>query len=783
MEDLLNEFIAETRDMLEALGGEIVAWEAAPDDRARLDEIFRFVHTVKGNCGFFDLPRLEALSHAAEDVLADVRAGKRGADHRLVSAVLAVIDRIGELVHALETGESLSSADDGQLIEALSETHEPVQKSEAGAALAPVDSRKAIRSIRLSVDLLDRMMSGVSDMVLARNELARRLRDCPGDMAVESAFERVSSCIAEMRDAITRTRMQRIDNLFASLPRMVRDLSGELGKQVLLEVDGGDVELDREMIEMIRDPMTHIVRNSIDHGIEPPADRAKARKPEAGTLRVCARQSGNQILIEVADDGRGIDGEKLVRKAIANGFMSPEQAERLSPAQRTALIFEAGISTATEVTAISGRGVGMDVVRANIERIGGVVDVESKPGHGVRLTLRVPLTLTIIPALTVSAGGQHYAIPRSAIEEIVRRKNAMVRVEKVGGSQVVTIRDKRIPLVSLAAVLAVEEKSAAEEQSLIVLKPAGGDLYALAVDTVLDHEELVVKPAAPLVMAAGLYAGTTLADDGSPILLIDPSGVAAAAGVVLDQNELEKLAANAPEEAVKRETTPALLFIGLDGVKRAIRLGVVERIEDVAAETVQMSAGRLRVAIGERILPLAGAKAVPERKVRILRLTDGLTELAYAFGEVIDMVELGPELQPAAAPGEISGVTLISGDQVEVVDPYWLFGAYPYEGADAGDARKPVCVLPAGDAWMNNILRPIVESAGYRVVRAGDDEAATADIFIASAEAEAVASAEGKLLKIRSHPELAHENDDSIYRYDRAGLLAALSRRVGSRKG
>jgi two-component system chemotaxis sensor kinase CheA len=281
-------------------------------------------------------------------------------------------------------------------------------------------------------------------------------------------------------------------------------------------------------------------------------------------------------------------------------------------------------------------------------------------------------------------------------------------------------------------------------------------------------------------MAAGLYAGTTLADDGSPILLIDPSGIAAAAGVVLDQNELEKLAAKAPEPVVRSETTPALLFVGLDGVKRAIRLGVVERIEDIATETIQLSAGRLRVAIGERILPLAGTTVVPEQKVRILRLTDGLVELAYAFREVIDMVELGPELQPAASAGEISGVTLISGDQVEVVDPYWLFAVHAREGSDT---RKPVCVLPLDDAWMSNILRPIVENAGYRVVRSGDDEAAAADVVIASAEAEAPAPLEGKLLRIRSHPDLAHEKDDSIYRYDRAGLLAALSRSAGFRKG
>jgi two-component system chemotaxis sensor kinase CheA len=607
MEDLINEFIAETREMLEALGGEIVAWEAAPDDRARLDEIFRFVHTVKGNCGFFDLPRLEMLSHAAEGVLAEVRSGQRIADHRLVSAVLAIIDRIGELVQALETGDSVSSADDGQLIEALKEgpaAAEPDHHASAGTGL---ESRKAVRSIRLSIDLLDRMMSGVSDMVLARNELARRLREVPGDMAVEAAFERVSSCIAEMRDAITRTRMQRIDNLFVTLPRMVRDLSSELGKQVSLEIDGGDVELDREMIEMIRDPLTHIVRNAIDHGLEPSQDRAKLGKAPTGTLRVCARQSGNQILIEVTDDGRGIDGEKLVKKAISNNVITEQQAERLNAAQKTALIFEPGLSTAKEVTSISGRGVGMDVVRANIERIGGIAEVDSKLGAGVRLTLRVPLTLTIIPALTVSAGGQVFAIPRSATEEIVRSRNDSVRIEALGGSYVASIRDKRLPLVWLSEILGVQSQTQQAEQSFVVLKPAGGDSYALGVDLVHDHEELVIKPAAPLVMATGLYAGTTLADDGSPILLLDPSGIAAQAGIFLDQNELHKIAAKAEQPEMKTSGSQALLFRTLEGNKRVIPLAVVERIEDVSPEAIKLSAGRLASRSATRSSPLSGA--------------------------------------------------------------------------------------------------------------------------------------------------------------------------------
>src|SRR3954451_17704032 len=332
MDDLITDFVAECREMLEALGGEIVAWEAQPNDRARLDSIFRFVHTVKGNCGFFEFPRLEALSHAAEDALADCRAGRRVPDGSLVSAVLGIIDRISEMVSAIEAGEEMPAGDDSALIQALAPGAE-------GAALpvaaAVVEGRgrapAAPRTIRLSVELLDRVMSTVSDMVLARNELARRLRESSADVPIDGAFERLSSIIAEMRDAITRTRMQRIENLFVGLPRMVRDLSAELGKQVLGNIEGGDVELDREMIEMIRDPLTHIIRNAVDHGIELPAERLKAGKREIGILAVSARQSGNQILIDIHDDGRGIDGKRLVEKAIANGVVSKLSLAQLTP--------------------------------------------------------------------------------------------------------------------------------------------------------------------------------------------------------------------------------------------------------------------------------------------------------------------------------------------------------------------------------------------------------------------------------------------------------------------
>src|SRR6059058_5236310 len=353
MDDLIADFVAECREMLEALGGEIVAWETEPDDRARLDSIFRFVHTVKGNCGFFDFPRLEALSHAAEDALADVRAGRRHPDGPLVSAVLAIIDRISEMVAAIDAGEDMPAGDDSALIDALAPGAEAAAAPVLTAAgEAAVKASAAPRTIRLSVELLDRVMSTVSDMVLARNELARRLRESTSDVPVDGAFERLSAIIADMRDAITRTRMQRIENLFIGLPRMVRDLCAELGKQVLVDIEGGDVELDREMIEMIRDPLTHIIRNAVDHGIELPAERLKAGKREIGLLCVSARQSGNQILIDIQDDGRGIDGKKLVEKAIASGSIDRAAAAELDEREQLALIFEAGLSTAKRVTSI-----------------------------------------------------------------------------------------------------------------------------------------------------------------------------------------------------------------------------------------------------------------------------------------------------------------------------------------------------------------------------------------------------------------------------------------------
>ena len=763
MDDLLQEFIAETRETLAALSGEIVAWESMPADRARLDSIFRFVHTVKGSCGFLDLPRLLRLSHAAEDVLAAVRDGLRVPDAALVSAVLAIVDRIGEVVEAIDAGVSLDDSSEDLLIAALAEDAAP-----AAAPIAHLVARAPTRSIRLNVDLLDRMMSGMSDMVLARNELARRLRDEVVDPRVETALERLSLTVAEMRDTVTRTRMQKIEALFSALPRMVRDTAGELGKSVALEIDGADVELDREMIEMMRDPLVHIIRNAVDHGLEAPADRRTAGKRDTGRLSVSARQSGNQIVIEIADDGRGIDVGAVCAKAVKRGLYTQAQMAAMDDAQKVELVFEAGLSSRDTVTAISGRGVGMDVVRANIEHIGGRILLQNRPRQGLTIIIQVPLTLSILPTIVVGIGGERFALARQSVEEIVKLSGSAVRADVIGGRPVVTVRGRRLPLVDLAGLLGVGTPSA---ETLAIVSTRDGT-YAMAIEAVLDTEELVVKPAAPAVMATGLYAGQTLPDSGLPMLLLDAAGIAKIAGLRFDQVIVEEADVAKVEEA----RIAALLFADLDGRRRVIPLAAIDRVEQVDSRHVRQSAGRLRIAIGPALIPL---HAVADHTVRplltVLRLTDGEQEIGYAVADPVEIVAMPAHITPAHGNGPIAGVVLIRGDQVEVVDVHALFA-----GENAPPARRSICLLHDDDGgWMRTFLQPALEASGYCCVTElppGDD----AIVVLAMDDAKGLP--DRPTLRLRRDIGTTGAADDSIYRYDRAALLDAIAAHVRTGK-
>jgi two-component system chemotaxis sensor kinase CheA len=783
MDDLLAEFISETQETLEALAGEVVAWEADPTDRDRLDAIFRFFHTVKGSCGFLNLPRFERLSHAAEDVLAELREGKRTADSATVSSVLAVMDRIGELSEAVSSGAALQFEDDELLIGALQQMDEAVEEDSAVALDTPASAARRggggsmPRTIRLPLSLIDQLMNGVSDMVLARNELSRKLRDRSSDPELESAFERLSTCVADMRDAISKTRMQRVDRLFAAIPRMVRDLCRDLGKKVDLTLDGGDVEMDREMVEMAVDPLTHIVRNAVDHGIEAPEGRRAAGKPETGSLRVSARQSGNQIVIEVIDDGRGIDAAALVAKAIGAGILTAEAAARMSEKQKLELIFAPGFTTAQQVTAVSGRGVGMDVVRANVERIGGVISLENSLGRGLRITLRVPLTLTIIPGLIIKAGGQQFAIPRAAVVEILHDNNAMLSMASVGGACVATIRSVRHSMIDLEDVLGLPKIEQCGPRTIMVVRSSTGSPFAIGVAAVENHEELVIRPASPLIMASGVYAGMTLPDNGQPMLLLDAGGIGNRAGLstVLEEHATPAVDAGAQERAM--ETVAALRFTEISGEERLLQLSLIERVEDIDAGRFGCSGGRAFVRIDDRLLAVInGHYQFAGNSVTALRLRDGDRELCYPVAQVVDIVQMPLVPEMRLSRGHVSGVTVLDGDHVEVIDPFALFGSVPPEPVIEAAPRRCV-IAEADDIWAREILLPLLRQAGHDVVLGIGADAGLRhdDVIVSTGFAPAIAlPTDIPVVRLRPSPSPQGKADRSIYRYDRDALIAAI---------
>ncbi|MPT48869.1 MAG: chemotaxis protein CheA [Sphingobium sp.] len=810
MDDLLSEFIAETQESLDALTNVVVALEADPSDLSLLDQLCRFFHTVKGSCGFLNLPRFERLSHAAEDVLSDFRSEGHIPDAATISAVLAVMDRIAELCVAVHAGESLPDRDDDELIAILRRCRQPGMLC-AGEDVSPTlaaqktialpwpgdddgTSSRALpttRTVRLPLRLIDQLMNGMSDMVLTRNELARQLRN--GDATPESvaAFERLSSSIADMRDIISKTRMQPVDRLFQAAPRMVRDLSRELGKVIHLSLDGGGVDMDREMIEMVVDPLTHIVRNSISHGIETPDERRMMGKTEAGLLSLSAYQSGSQIVIEVTDDGRGVDVDAVANKVVRAGLMSAHQMALLDHQEKLDLIFTPGISTAEKVTPVSGRGVGMDVVRANIERLGGTISLYSEPGRGLTITMRVPMTLTIIPGLTLRAGGLGFAIPQSAVIEIAHETNPMVSVCERDGALTATIRDTRYSMVNLETVLGLPVLCESGPRTLMLVRSATGVPYILGVSLVDNHEELVIRPAAPVVMASGLYAGMTLPDNGQPMLLLDAAGVAQVVELPLIVENVSAVSDDEADRARKMVHYQALRFTELTGEERVIRLSLVDRVEKIPLAAFSVTGGRGHVTIGGQSLlsvhPVH-AETLPTgvSEVHCIRIRDGVVDLCYPVRAVLDVQDVPQDMDRAASAGLVAGVVLLDGQPVEVIDDVAILALNPdFQREEVPSLR--CLIADREDIWNRQILAPLLMQAGYQVLwgeEAGADTPSDIIMITGSAanqEDTPAGSLPAPVLRLRSSHSPAHPADDSIYRYDRAAVLNALAAAAGQR--
>jgi two-component system chemotaxis sensor kinase CheA len=789
MDELLRDFLTETNESIDVVDVELVRFEHDPNNAKILDNIFRLVHTIKGTCGFLGLPRLEALTHAAEALMGNFRDGA-SVTSEAVSLILATIDRIKMLLDRLERTQAEEAGNDEDLIVQLrlatvahagaakgaapavatlvrqvpetsvrrvppaesappGDVHSDRPAAAAASAAAKPDTgaeatgrdddksgdKIAAKSIRVHVDTLEHLMTMVSELVLTRNQLLEIVRRHE-DSEFKGPLQRLSNVTAELQEGVMKTRMQQIGVAWQKLPRIVRDLSTELGKSIDLEMHGAETELDRQVLELIKDPLTHMVRNSADHGLELPAARRAAGKPEKGTIRLSARHEGGHIVIDIADDGAGLNAERIKAAAIARGLASEAQVEKMSEAQIQKFIFAAGFSTAQKITSVSGRGVGMDVVRANIDQIGGTIDVKSAPGQGTRFSIKIPLTLAIVSALIVEAAGDRFAIPQLAVVELVRvRSNSEHRIEHIKDAAVLRLRNKLLPLVHLKVLLKIDEGADCQvENGFIVVTQVGSQTFGIVVDAVFHTEEIVVKPMSSKLRHIPLFAGNTILGDGSVIMIIEPNGIAQSIGNVV----VERDGATADQELEQGDDDVGdesmLVFRAGSPQPRAVLLSLVTRLEEVDVGKIETSNGRSLVQYRGQLMPLIpvndDVRLKSTGKQPLLVFSDEGRSMALVVDEIVDIVEQRLDIELVSQRAGVLGSALIRGQATEVIDiGYYLPLAFDdwqdWRGRRVASTRHRV-LLVDDSQFFRNMLAPLLNASGFSVSSvASADEALT----------------------------------------------------------
>jgi two-component system, chemotaxis family, sensor kinase CheA len=752
MDDLLQEFLTETNESLERVDAELVRFEQEPNNGTILGNIFRLVHTIKGTCGFLALPRLEMLAHAAETLMGKFRDGMP-VSSEAVTLILSTIDRIKIILDGIEAHQKEPTGDDTDLIEELQGFTEPEgakpppasrlkgharpqppaavheqPKPQMPAREKPPgersDDERAERagnhSIRVHVETLDHLMTTVSELVLTRNQLLEIVRRHENsDFKVP--LQRLSNVTAELQEGVMKTRMQPIGNAWQKLPRIVRDLSAELGKEIDLQMHGADTELDRQVLEMVKDPLTHLVRNCADHGIESPAERLAAGKTQKGTIRLSACHQGGHIIIEIADNGRGLDVARIRAKAVEHGLISETEMGAKSEAEICNLIFMPGFSTAARVTSISGRGVGMDVVRANMEQIGGTVDLKSVPGEGTTFTIKIPLTLAIVSALIVAAGGERFAIPQLSVLELVRAgSGGEHRIERIKDTPVLRLRNKLLPLIHLREVLQLGESEV--DNGFVVVTQVGSQVFGIVVDGVFHTEEIVIKPMSSKLRQIAAFSGTTILGDGTVIMIIDPNGVAQALGRVTPVSRSERAELDDGDKLDNGDLTSLLVFRAGSQQPKAVLLSLVSRLEEIDCRRIEISDGHYLVQYRDQLMPLLRIDtqtAIKQDGAQpILVFSDRGRSMGLVVDEIVDIVEQRLEIEVASERPGVLGYAVVKGSATEVVDiGHFLPQAFTdwFRRRDSVVAARRV-LLVDDSAFFRDLLAPLIKAAGYRVV-------------------------------------------------------------------
>ena len=716
LDEVLREFLIECHENLDQLDRDLVVLEQDPRHQGVLANIFRTIHTIKGTSGFFDFHTLGAITHSGENLLSKLRDGVLLVTPDITSGLLALVDAVRVLLARIESSGKEGEADYSALVARLDGLQRPpipaspspsLSKPEAQArdtgTLAcasgsdskgdapptPHDAPGGLTetNIRVDVGLLDRLMNLVGELVLARNQI---LQHASGrkDPILQGNSQRLNLITTELQEGVMKTRMQPISTIWSKFPRVVRDLAVTCGKQVRLSLEGKETELDKSVIEAIKDPLTHLVRNSIDHGIESPAERVACGKPAEGHLCLRAFHEGGQVNIEVTDDGGGIDPIRIRDKAVERALISREQAGRMTERELLQLIFLPGFSTAAAVTSVSGRGVGMDVVKTNIERISGSIDLQSRPGRGATVRIKIPLTLAIIPALLVHSGGDCYAIPQVSLLELVRleREQARRGIESLHGAPVYRLRGQLLPIVYFNRELHVEDAPESKDTDAvnIVVLQADGRPFGLVVDGVSDTEEIVVKPMCKQLKGVPIYAGATILGDGRVALILDVLGLPQHAGVIAEIRDRNLPAAPpVPETASRLQST---LLVGLGGDRRiGIPLSQVDRLEEFPRRSVERSAGREVTQYRGHILPLLRLDALlgdgvsPDElpgSLQVVVCASAGRRVGLVVDRILDVVDAAADPRGSAGHG-IAGSAIIQDRVTDLLDvPALVGGAY-----------------------------------------------------------------------------------------------------------
>ena len=776
MDDLLADFLTETNESLGELDIALVTLERTPDDAETLSFIFRLVHTIKGTCGFLGLPRLERVAHAGENVLGRLRDRTLAVTPAIVTQVLAALDCIKVIVATLSETGSEPPGDDTALIALLNAT--AADDAPLAAAVAPgpqpsappgpdtIDSNSpplaegslqpdtpvgpsrttppqaggqqpvapaATQTIRVTVDMLENLMTLVSELVLTRNQLLQLTRT-QDNTAFTVPLQRLSHITSDLQEGVMKTRMQPIGNAWNKLPRLVRDLAQDMGKKIELTMLGAETELDRQVLELIKDPLTHMIRNSGDHGLETPAERRAAGKSETGTIMLNAYHEGGYIILEISDDGRGLAVDRIKAKALSNGLATEAELAGMTDGQIQRFIFRAGFSTAATVSAVSGRGVGMDVVKTNIEKIGGTIDLKSVQGLGTTFTVKIPLTLAIVSSLIVEAGRERFAIPQLSVVELVRAYRGTGHaanagssvIERINDTPVLRLRNRLLPLVSLTELLSLENQAADDEAAHVVVAQVGQHIMGIIVDRVFDTEEIVVKPVAPILRHVTMFSGNTILGDGSVIMILDPNGIARASSVSAGSDN-KLLRASRVDTQTTADNTAMLLFRAGEAQRMAVPLGLVARLEDIPRDKIEISCGLPVTQYRGKLMPLIAIDPTIDQQAAtqpMLVFAEGERIMGLMVDEIIDVVEDNLNIELAGVRPGLLGTAVIGGLATDVLDTgYWLMQAWedwfrgvPPRNATAG--QKHVLLVDDSE-FFRQLMIPTLGAAGFRVTAVG----------------------------------------------------------------